>query len=67
LIGRKYCDAVKYGCFENLTSRATVNMNVFLLDGQAKHQYSAASGAPSERCDKAGVDLTRPQVSECIP
>jgi hypothetical protein len=45
LIGRKYCDAVKYGRFKNLTRWALCNMSAFTLDGDAKHQYSAASGA----------------------
>jgi hypothetical protein len=45
LIGRKYCDAVKYGRFKNLTRYDVFNMNGFTLAGDAKHQYSAASGA----------------------
>jgi len=55
LLGRKYCDAVKCWRFEYLTRVTAVNMSAFTLDRQAKHQYSAASGAFSH-CDKAGVD-----------
>ena len=47
LIGRKYCDAVKYGRFKNLTSRGQFNMNGFTLVRDAKHQYSAASDVQS--------------------
>jgi hypothetical protein len=54
-VGRKYCDAVKCWRFEILPRVTNGKFAHLTLDRQAKHQYSAASGAQA-RCDKASGD-----------
>jgi len=53
--GKKYCDAVKCWRFEILPRVTKGNFVQVTLDRQAKHQYSAASGAQARR-DKASGD-----------
>ena len=55
LLGMKYCDALKYWCFRNPARVTALQHERFALDGAAKHQYSAASGA-FWHCEHASVD-----------